>query len=55
MNTASKEELIGLPVVGEVIAGRIIQLRPCSSLDDLAEVEGLGPKKISRIAPLVSF
>ena len=55
INTASKEELVELPGVGEVIAERIIQSRPYSSLDDLEQVEGLGPKKISRIAPLVSF
>jgi DNA uptake protein ComE-like DNA-binding protein/endonuclease YncB( thermonuclease family) len=55
VNTASKQELVELPGVGEVIAERIIQSRPYSSLDDLSEVEGLGPKKISRIAPLVAF
>ena len=55
INTASKEELIGLPEVGEVIAERIIQSRPYSSLDDLGKVKGLGVKKISAIAPLVSF
>ena len=55
INTASAEELIGLPGVGAVIAERIIQSRPYSSLDDLGKVKGLGVKKISAIAPLVSF
>ena len=55
INTASKEELIGLPGVGALIAERIIQSRPYSSLDDLEKVKGLGVKKISAIAPLVSF
>ena len=55
INTASAEELICLPGVGAVIAERIIQARPYSSLDDLEKVKGLGVKKISTIAPLISF
>lgn len=53
LNTAGPEELQELPGVGEVIAERIIETRKklgrFKAIEDLQEIEGIGPKKFSRL------
>lgn len=52
LNTASPEQLEELPGVGPVLAQRIVEQRAkkrFSRVDELQEVEGIGPKKFSQI------
>src|SRR5690606_37348132 len=58
VNTAEWAELAQLPGIGEVLARRIVATRetrgPCQTTDDLMEVEGVGPRKLARIAPYLT-
>lgn len=53
INTASAPELERLPGIGPVIAQRIVEFReeygPFQRLEDLLEVEGIGPSKLESL------
>jgi competence protein ComEA len=57
INTASKNDLVNLPGIGNMTAERIIQYRnehgPFKTIEDLQNVKGIGMKKFERIAPFV--
>lgn len=57
LTTASPAELETLPGVGPVTAAAIVQWRtdngPFSSVEQLAEVPGIGPARLSKLQPLV--
>ena len=59
INTSGAEELEMLPGIGEVLAQRIVEYRrvngPFSSVDELAEVERIGPATVERIKDCVSL
>lgn len=58
INTASKDELLTLPGVGEVLADRIIQYRndnKFSSIEDIINVSGIGKKKYESIKELITI
>jgi DNA uptake protein ComE-like DNA-binding protein len=48
-NTATVDEIMLLPGVGEVLAERIVEGRPYKSVDDLRRVPGVGEKVFAQI------
>ena len=57
LNTASLDQLDSLPGVGPVLAQRIVDFRTAhgrfTSVDELHEVGGIGPRKFDEISPKV--
>ncbi|MFO0634943.1 MAG: helix-hairpin-helix domain-containing protein [Nannocystaceae bacterium] len=51
LDTASPEELAGLPGVGPAIAARIVAARPFATVDALLAVRGIGPRTLARLRP----
>jgi competence protein ComEA len=57
LNTATAEQLDGLPGVGEVTANQIIAYRdahPFTSVDDLRQVPGIGDRRFELLKDLVT-
>ncbi len=59
INSASKEDFMTLPYIGEVKAERIIQLRnemgTFISIKDLEKVKGIGSKTLARLEPFITI
>jgi competence protein ComEA len=59
LNTASKDELVSLPGIGESIAEQIMIFRDehgaFSSLEQLRKIKGIGAKKFEKLLPYVNL
>ncbi|MBN1756036.1 helix-hairpin-helix domain-containing protein [bacterium] len=59
INTASQEELEGLPEINHQIASRIIEYREkyqgFQSKEEIMEIKGIGPKLFQKIAALITI
>lgn len=59
LNTASREDLEGLPGVGPVTAEKIVAWRTehgaFTAVDELLDVDGIGSKTLAELAPLVTL
>ncbi len=57
INRAGIAELVTLPGIGEKYARRIVKLRQkkgrFSSLEELLEVEGIGPRRLAKIRQMI--
>lgn len=59
INTSNKDELMTVPGIGPVMAGRIIRYRedfgPYKTLEDIQRVKGIGVKTLERIKPYIKI
>lgn len=59
LNTATVQELKGLPGIGKVTAERIVEYREThgkfSSVDGLLKVKGIGKKSLAKFRDLISL
>ncbi len=59
INTATKQQLLDLPGVGEVTANRILTYRSeigkFSDVDELRAIKGMSKKKLENLRPLITI
>lgn len=51
VNTASRDDLMRIPGIGEVTANAIIEARPFGAVGELTRVRGVGAKTLESVQP----
>lgn len=54
INTATEEQLETVPGIGPARAAQIMAGRPWKSVDELAEIQGIGPKQLEGMRPFLT-
>jgi comEA protein len=58
INSASKDELVGVPGIGKTLAERIVLYREnegeFTSIEDLQKVKGISKKKLEKLKPYIT-
>lgn len=54
INTADEEELTAIPGIGPVLAQRVIEARPYTSIDDVSRVSGISYTTLTRMQPHIT-
>ena len=54
-NKAARDELMTLPSVGEKTADAIIEGRPFKTIEELSNVQGIGPKTLEKLKPFLEI
>ena len=59
INVGSKQELMSLPGIGEVMSERIIAYRtdvgPFQSIDDLKKIKGISKRRFEQLVPFITI
>jgi competence protein ComEA len=59
INAASKQDLMSLPGIGDVMSDRIIAYRtdvgPFRSIDELKKVKGISKRKLEQLVPFITI
>jgi competence ComEA-like helix-hairpin-helix protein len=53
INTATLTELESIPGIGESLAKVIVARRPYQSVDQLVELNGIGPRSLEKLRPYI--
>ena len=53
INSATQDELESVPGIGSTRAAQIIAGRPWGSVDELEELNGVGPRQIDELRPFL--
>lgn len=54
-NQSSASELESLPGIGPALARRMIEGRPYRAITDLADLPGIGPRRLAALKPRIVF
>lgn len=54
INTATEEQLMTVPSIGPARAAQIVAGRPWKPVDELVDIQGIGPKQVENLRPFLT-